>query len=108
MQATLNDSTSALLHAVRGALRGPAGFAVEEVRSRGWASVTFAGARHELCFRLEGEEAEEAADGFVRGLDPKSFALPGHILADMALVSDERAPGCARIRIEALTVEERP
>jgi hypothetical protein len=106
MQATLNDATGALLQAVRLAFANLTGFVLEEVRSRGWASVTFAGARHELCFRLEGEGADAAADGFVKGLDPARFALPGHILADLSLVSDERRPGCARIRIEALTVED--
>jgi hypothetical protein len=79
----------------------------EEIRSRRWASVTFQGARHELVFRLEGEGAEEAAGRFLSHLDASGFRLRGHLVADVALVEQERRPGLARIRLDALTVEER-
>ena len=106
MSTPLNDATTALLRAVRAMLESAAQFAVEEVRSRSWASVTFSGARHELAFRLEGDGAEAAAARFVAGLEAAEFPLRGHILADIALVGEERRPGCARLRIEALTVED--
>jgi hypothetical protein len=106
VSAPANDATSALLRAVRGALESAAAFVLEEVRSRSWASVTFAGARHELAFRLEGEGAEAAAARFVTGLEAAEFALRGHVLADIALVAEERQPGWARLRLEALTVED--
>ncbi|HLL31780.1 MAG TPA: hypothetical protein VK403_12360 [Allosphingosinicella sp.] len=77
------------------------------MRSRRWASVTFQGARHELVFRLEGEGAEEAAARFLSSLHPRDFPLRGHLVADVSLVAEERRPGCARIRLEALTVEDR-
>lgn len=83
------------------------GFVLEEIRSRRWASVTFQGARHELVFRLEGEGAEEAAGRFLSGLDARNFELRGHLLADVSPVSEERRPGFARIRLDALTVEEK-
>lgn len=100
------DATSALLRAVRAALESAAGFVLEEVRSRSWASVTFSGARHELAFRLEGEGAEDAAARFVSGLEAAEFSLRGHILADIALMGEERRAGFARLRLEALTVED--
>jgi len=106
MSAPMADATTALLRAVRAMLESAARFVVEEVRSRSWASVTFAGARHELAFRLEGEGAEAAAARFVAGLDAAEFPLRGHIVADIALVAEERRQGCARLRIEALTVED--
>ena len=106
MRAPLNDATSALLRALRAAFATFAGFAIEEVRSRSWASVTFSGARHELAFRLEGPGAEAAAASFCEGLSVAEFDLRGHILADIALVSQERSADCARIRLEALTVED--
>jgi len=102
----VSDATSALLRAVRGACAGAAVLVVEEIRSRSWASGTFSGARHELAFRLEGEGAASAADDFVKGLHPAAFELRGHILADVALTGDERRPGSASIRIEALSVED--
>lgn len=83
------------------------GFVLEEIRSRKWASVTFQGARHELLFRLEGEGAEDAAGHFLGRLEARNFALRGHLLADVSMVEEERRPGFARIRLDALTVEER-
>ena len=84
-----------------------AGFVLEEIRTRRWASVTFQGARHALVFRLEGEGAEQAAGRFLAGLDARNFTLRGHLLADVSLIEEERRPGFARIRLDALTVEER-
>ncbi|HEX8466560.1 MAG TPA: hypothetical protein VF620_02000 [Allosphingosinicella sp.] len=80
---------------------------LEEIRTRRWTSVTFQGARHELAFRLEGEGAEEAAGRFLSGLDARNFSLRGHLVADLSLVTEERRPGFARIRLDALTVEEK-
>jgi hypothetical protein len=102
----LSDAATVLLRAVRAQFVHAAGFVLEELRSRRWASVTFQGARHELAFRLEGEGAEEAAGRFLSGLDVRHFPLRGHLLADVSVVTEERRPGCARIRLEALTVEE--
>ena len=103
----LTDAATALLEAVRASLASFAGYVLEEIRSRRWASVTFQGARHELVFRLEGEGAEEAAARFLGGLQARNFPLRGHLLADVSLVSEERRPGAARIRLEALTVEDK-
>lgn len=106
MPPPLIDAGTALLRAVRVHFVHFAGFVLEEMSSRRWASVTFQGARHELAFRLEGEGAEAAAGLFLSGLRARDFRLRGHLLADLRLVAEERRPGCARIRLEALTVEE--
>ena len=102
-----NDATSAVLRALRVNFVNLT-LTFEEMRSRSWASVTFVGARHELTFRLSGEGAAEAADQFVRHLEAKEFDLRGHIMADIALVSEERRDGedWVRISLEALTVED--
>lgn len=102
----LTDAATAFLQATRVQLVHFAGFVVEEIRSRRWASVTFQGARHELAFRLEGEGADEAAGRFLSGLDARNFRLRGHLVADVSLVAEERRPGFARIRLDALTVAE--
>jgi hypothetical protein len=107
MSPPLTDPTSALLRAIRLNLHGFSGLVVEEITSRSWASVTFNGARHELAFRLEGPGAEQAADRFLANLDVAEFELRGHVLADIVLVSEDRRPGCVRIGLEALTVEDR-
>lgn len=103
----MNDSTSALLRAIRGRFEDLR-MTIEEVRSRNWASATFTGARHELTFRVEGARANAAADTFLADLGAAEFSLRGHILADIALVSEERHDGAEAVTIslEALTVED--
>ena len=109
-QPPLTDAATALLQAIREHLVQVvhfAGFVLEELHSRRWASVTFQGARHRLAFRLEGEGAEAAASRFLSGLQPRDFPLRGHLLADLSLIEEERRPDWAHIRLEALTVEEK-
>jgi hypothetical protein len=79
--------------------------AIEAPVSRRWASVTFSGERHRLRVYLGGAGAAAAADAFLDGLDEREFALRGHILADIALVGDEREGDAVRLTLEALTVE---
>lgn len=64
-----------------------------------WASVTFTGERHVLRFHAPG-----AAAALLTGaLEEHEFALPGHIVADIAAVaSDDEL-----VEIEALTIEVR-
>lgn len=83
------------------------GVEVERCSSRRWASITFSGQRHELSLRLEGRQAGAAADALVRELSERDFALRGHIVADIAVASQERRPdgGLVRLDLEALTVE---
>lgn len=102
-----HDATSEVVRSLRNSFGG-LGLVFEEIRSRSWASVTFSGARHELGFRVCGEGAAEAADHFVRHLEAREFQLRGHIMADIALVSEERPDGAGwvRISLEALTVED--
>lgn len=111
MQPLTNDATTALLRGLCARLGGFGTVAFEEIVSRSWASVTFTGARHKIAMRLDGGGAEAAAAAFVDNLEAAEFRLRGHILADIALVSEERwtgTDGAARIRIrlEALTVED--
>lgn len=106
MQPMINDSTTAFLRAVRMNFMNFDHFVIEEIRTRSWASATFAGARHELTFRVEGDGAEEVADGFLATLEAAEFTLRGHIMADIAEVSREGLPDGIRISLEALTVED--
>lgn len=103
----LNDATTAFLRAIRLAFPNLC-LTVEELRSRSWASATFAGARHELSFRLEGDGAAGAAEAFLGTLTAAEFDLRGHVLADIALVSEARSDdgNLVRISLEALTVED--
>jgi hypothetical protein len=80
-------------------------------RSPDWASITFSGARHHIPFTIMGEEAEKAAHRLLSRLSETEFSVPGHILADIGLLSRQpsRTPGglsCVSVTIEALTVED--
>jgi len=79
--------------------------AVEEQACRPWASITFSGERHRLLLSLRGAHAAAAADAFLDGLSEREFVLRGHILADIALIGDEREDDAVRLTLEALTVE---
>lgn len=80
---------------------------VEEVASRRWASITFAGEQHRLRLRLEGGRADAAADALLASLAERELDLNGHLVADIFPVSDERDEGGVRLHLEALTVEAR-
>ena len=109
MRTMTHDAGTALLRALGGRFAKFGGlFRVDELTSRNWASVTFSGARHKVCFSLEGEGAGAAADAFVAELPDAEFDVRGHILADVALAGEERSAAGDRVqlRIEALTVED--
>jgi hypothetical protein len=107
MNRPAQDSTTAFLRAITVNFMN-FGFTTEDVRSRSWASATFTGARHELTFRIAGEGARAAADSFLTNLSAAEFQLQGHIMADIALLWEERVDGedSVRIALEALTVED--
>ena len=99
------DGALSFLRGVRAALRALAAFPLEEVRTRTWRSANFRGLRHEFALCFNGPAAGSTADGFIERLEPSRLEAPGHIVADVKLISDERRPGWARLRIEVLTVE---
>ncbi|HEX8579703.1 MAG TPA: hypothetical protein VF655_08945 [Allosphingosinicella sp.] len=95
---------AAFLRGLRASLESFAGWVLEEVRSRGWASANFRGARHQLALRFEGDGAGEAADALLAGVVRMPPEAAGQIVADLSVAADERRPGVVRIRLEALTV----
>ena len=90
---------------------------VEDIRSREWASITFAGLRHEFDLRLEGEcsDVSAALRHLADYLGETDMPMAGHFLAEIAVVQDAdavaiaySAPGhhAQRLRIEALTIRD--
>ena len=77
------------------------GVAPVAASSRPWASITFTGARHDLTFDLPPDAAERMA----AGLDEGALAIPGHLVADIAVVARTPCPQGVRLRIEAWTLE---
>jgi hypothetical protein len=104
MDGPLDDS-AAFLRAARKALSGLGSVALEEVRVRGWKSANFRGARHEFLLRFRGLDCASRADRFVEALARTELDLPGHVVADVDLVAEERRAEWTLLRMEVLTVE---
>lgn len=77
-------------------------------QSTDWNSLTFTGERHEISLRIPGPGAAAVAALLIDGLDDADFAIPGQIVADIALARPpiDQADGGITLEIEALTVAE--
>ncbi len=73
-----------------------------------WQSLTFVGERHEITLRLTGPQAGLAAERLGAGLADAEFAIPGQIVADIAIAGSgkEAADGSVIVNLEALTIAE--
>jgi hypothetical protein len=78
------------------------------IRSTEWQSLTFIGERHELELRVSGPEAALVARRITSGIEDAEFAIPGQIVAEIALASEpqQESDGSMCLHIEALTVAE--
>lgn len=83
--------------------RGGDGCRITAADQWAWASLLFEGTRHCLTISVPGE----AAARFVDGIGEAEFTLPGHLVADIAVI--DRVPqdgGMVAVRLEALTLVE--
>ena len=73
-----------------------------------WQSLTFIGERHEVEFRIIGSDPEQLAALMADGLPEAEFAIPGQIVADIALSAPalRQANGSVLLSLEALTIAE--
>jgi len=84
---------------------------IESIETVDWASATFVGKRHICELRLEAAcaELDQAVERLSRDLPEAEVATTRYFLADVALTGSELSVGkeecCARITIEALTIE---
>ncbi|CAN5200425.1 hypothetical protein BH10PSE13_BH10PSE13_25360 [soil metagenome] len=58
--------------------------AVADATLTPWASATFIGARHGITLILRGGDAAVRAEALTAMLPDADFAIPGHIVADLA------------------------
>lgn len=54
-----------------------------------WASITFAGSRHELRLEFCGIAACKAGEEFIAALPDHEFAIPGQLVADATISAVE-------------------
>jgi hypothetical protein len=82
--------------------------ALEWHEARAWASVTFAGERHRLCYLWSGAEAVERAEQFLARLDADALRLPRALVADAAAVEvfHNAHPAWLRAVVEVLVLED--
>jgi len=73
-----------------------------------WQSVTFVGERHEAVLRVTGPGAPRLVAMIADGLEDTEFAVPGQIVADIAVAGSPvpQPDGSILLTIEALTVDE--
>jgi hypothetical protein len=79
-----------------------------EIRSVDWHSLTLEGERHRIQLRISGPDAELIVGPFINGIEDAEFAIPGQILADIALARrpERSLDGSVAVELEALTVVE--
>lgn len=73
-----------------------------EFRSVDWQSLTFVGERHEFQLRVAGPDAAEILSPVLADLNEAEFAVPGHLVADIAIVDQPRrqADGSITVALE--------
>ena len=90
---------------------------IGDSQARAWASATFDGQEHELCFELwtsggGSAESKEIAGVIIDRLHNADFPVPGHALVDLQFADsetrylEERGAFHCRLRFRALTVSD--
>ena len=76
--------------------------------STDWQSLTLAGERHQIKLRVPPPDSAGIVARLTDGLEDCEFAIPGQIVADIALVGPPQleGDGSLTVEIEALTIAE--
>jgi hypothetical protein len=84
------------------ALTGGAGTVLAH-EEKAWASITFAGTRHEVVLEFCGPEAVAAGEHLIERLPDHEFALPGQLVADATITKvDHRFGAMERLEVTAV------
>ena len=109
MRIAMSKSASALFRALLARGGAPRDrILLTHYSSTDWQSLTFVGERHRLGFRIPAPEAGAVALRITDGIEEAEFAIPGHIVADIEVVSPptQGDDGSVTFELEALTIEE--
>ena len=81
---------------------------LSEIQSVDWQSLTFTGETHLMRLRVPGPNADQIVGRLTIGLGEAEFAIPGHLVADIAVAgAPARAfDGSVTLAIEALTIAD--
>lgn len=109
MRIPMSKPATALLRALlaRGGVRRDR-ILLTDYRSIDWQSLTFVGERHRLGVRIPAPDAGAVVSRITGGIEDAEFAIPGHIVADIALIAapTQEDDGSVVFELEALTIEE--
>ena len=103
----MSSAAAALLRAVLARAGVPRDrILLTDIRSVDWQSLTMIGERHELALRIPGPLAAGIAERLCAGLEDAEFAIPGQIVADIAIAEGPTtsSDGAVCLAIEALTI----
>lgn len=78
------------------------GLTIDRIASTAWASATFVGARHRLDLVVAGAAARE----WLAGLAEADLPMPGHLVADVAVIRQRHGAAGSVAIVEVLTVED--
>ena len=73
---------------------------------RDWRSITFAGQQLTIIAELETAHGVEQAENFINTLPDREFALPGAIVADIAVVNVTNHGESLCLEIDAVVLDE--
>ena len=76
---------------------------------RGWASATFAGARHRVTLRFAGAAAVEAGERFIDLLPDHEFTVPRQLVADATVTAATHTAlpqPCLEVEAELLLLDD--
>jgi len=70
---------------------------------KAWASITFAGTRHEVVLEFCGAQAVAAGEELIERLPDHEFTLPGQLVADATIAKvDHRFGAMERLEVTAV------
>jgi len=75
---------------------------------RAWASITFSGARHKMCWAFDGDEAVAHGESLIAQLPDNEFDVPCLLVADATVVAVEQRADPPRlvVELELLVLDE--
>lgn len=100
------DAHDELLRALQARIGMEIPLEICSAHSEAWASATFSGSRHSFALALSGPRAAATTSRLAARLEAIEFDLPGHLVADIALIQRVDEPDRSAFSIEALTVED--
>ena len=107
MRPPLSRAATALLRQILDRTNIPrVDVVIGDFRSTDWHSLTYEGERHEISLRIRGNDAAERAATLIDGIGDADLSLPGHIVADIAIVGTPITldDGSVEVEFEALTL----